>query len=205
MCGRTTSASTTSGWRSGYHDYARSCRRPQRASSHSVRTTRKGFVEVLGECVTKEQGWCRPEHDTEKIFFVELDTCTKAAEAVTPSPHDTLFCVDNAALHFALRKGLSSSYAANFRLRRTFADKTPWSCWIPTHIIPADGLSRGDKPRGPRPLDDVERRAIDFIQHDAFGHPRNRSGKSLSLPGGALACQGTTGNEHGGFVTTEKM
>jgi hypothetical protein len=134
----------------------------------------EAFIEVIGESIVNESSWKRQE--TEHIFLAELDAMLAGARAATPGT-DRLHVVDNSALNFAMRKGHSSSYEANKRFREAFGPNKPWSCWIPTHLMPADKGSRGQVYSAPvpRPVSTVELDAIRYITHDAFGDPRNRS------------------------------
>jgi hypothetical protein len=137
-------------------------------------STAGAFLEVVGDSVTRAEAWQRA--DTEHIFLAELEACIAAGPSV-PTPQDhRLRVVDNSALHFVLRRGLSSNYTANKRCRQAFGAYRPWSCWIPTELMPADGMTRGEAPMPcPRRLNDKERTAVRYIHHDAFGDPRNRS------------------------------
>ncbi len=123
----------TSGCVSGYHVIV--------SDASDVGTA---FVELMGNAIISAGS--RPRTDGEIIFLAETAALCEGAEA-SLDPLTALYCTDNQALHFALRKGHSSSYLANCMLRRTFGVQKPESMWIPSDCNITDGASRG----GPLP------------------------------------------------------
>ena len=70
------------------------------------------------------------------------------------------------------KKGVSSSYIANTRLRDVFGSARPATQWISTKVMPADGPSRGlPLPDFPGPLDSTAALAVSIVrQQDTQGY-----------------------------------
>lgn len=128
------------------------------------------FIRVVGKDIVDGDAWLRD--DKEHIFLGELEAACAAAPAASG---DALYATDNKVLHYVLRRGHSSVYTANVRLRATFGARRPWSCWVPTDIQPGDKYTRGVKlPSFPLPASSDPEVAVakQFInQHDANGVP----------------------------------
>ena len=109
----------------------------------------------------------------QKIYLSEVEAIARGAPHVdVPS---TLFATDNQAAHYAMRKGHSSSYAANVMFRRAFGPVKPWSIWVPTYLQPSDRYTRGIKlPTLPSPIDAPVIDAIRFTQLNAYGYPNSK-------------------------------
>jgi hypothetical protein len=121
-------------------------------------STGAAFLRVHAEQIVSGQMWQRA--DTDNIFLAEL----AALIAADGNPLTTLYCTDNSALYYALRKGHSSSYAANKLLGKRFASDRPAQAWIPTDIMPADKHSRAvPLPDIPGPIDDDIKRALQWV------------------------------------------
>jgi hypothetical protein len=118
------------------------------ASSHGC-----AWAHVVRDMVVKGDTWSRD--DTKNIFLAELDALCGGAQSLSVNEQEkSQFNTDNAALNFALKKGLSSSYPANVLLNKTFGHTWPTSKWIPSEAMPVDGWSRGEElPTLPHPLD----------------------------------------------------
>jgi len=142
------------------------------------------FIRVAGKQIVDGDAWLRDE--TEHIFLAELEALTRGAATSTGEP---LCATDNKTLHYVLRRGHSSSYAANVRLRASFQKARPWSCWIPTHIQPGDKYTRGvPLPSLPLPASsdaDIQNAKAFIDQHDAEGVPISK--RTDGFPGRTLS------------------
>jgi hypothetical protein len=127
--------------------------------------THGAYLRVLDDIIVACDGWQRT--DDSPIFMGELLALLKGAQS---SAADTLLVTDNQALHYALRKGHSSSYHANTLLRSTFGLRRPESRWISTTLQPADRFTRGMIPLvTPCAVDDITATALASLQVTPWG------------------------------------
>ena len=130
-----------------------SCRQPPPARSSSTRClsdasdNHAAWVRIMDDAIIAGEQWRRDPK--ENIFLGELDALIHAVQAY-PDDDQT---VDNLGLHMAVRKGHSSSYEANVRMRSSFGQKKPHTDWIRTHRMLADPFSRNfDLPSFPNSI-----------------------------------------------------
>jgi len=108
------------------------------------------FLRVHHDIITHCEQHVR--NDGEHIFLAELGALVLGHESAPERP--TMFVTDNQPLNWVLHKGHSSSFLANVRLRAAFQRRRPRSCWIPTHLMPADRYTRGHTvPTPPCPIE----------------------------------------------------